>query len=103
MELPSSLAKEATVLFPDVDARELDVRTHWKYVLGRVLEYGTEDSVRWALEEYGPGKVREFVLDRGLRVLSRKTVNYWALILGVQDEECIQRFLRGPRDPFWPN
>jgi hypothetical protein len=54
------------------------------------------------MDTYGEEKLREFVRTRGLQVLSRKTVNYWALRLGMKDEECIQRFLRGPRNPFWP-
>jgi len=101
--LPVSLANDATFLFPEVDVRELDIHEDWKYILGRVLEYGTLESVRWAVGTYGTARVREFVLGRGLQVLSRKTVNYWALVLGLQDEECIQRFLKGPRNPFWPN
>ncbi len=101
--LPVSLAADATFLFPEADLRELDIDGEWKYILGRVLECGTLESVRWAVETYGTARIREFVLGRGLEVLSRKTVNYWALVLGLQDEECIQRFLKGPRNPFWPN
>ncbi len=101
--LPVSLVGDATFLFPEADVRELDIHEEWKYILGRVLEYGTLQSVRWAVETYGTEKIREFVLGRGLQVLSRKTVNYWSLVLGLQDEECIRRFLKGPRNPFWPN
>ena len=100
--VPDGLAKDATFLFPEVDIDQLDVREHWKYILGRVLEYGTVESVRWAMAAYGREKIGEFVRTRGLRVLSRKTVNYWAMRLGLQDEECIQRFLTGPRNPLWP-
>jgi hypothetical protein len=100
--LPASLAEENRSLFWDTDAAGLDVFAHWEYILGRVLEYGTLDSVRWVMETYGEEKIREFILGRGLRILSRKTVNYWAMWLGLQDEECIQRFLTGPRDPLWP-
>ena len=101
--LPESLAKDATFLFPEMDVGELDVHEDWRYLLGRVLEYGTLESVRWAMDTYGRESIREFIRTRGLRVLSRKTVNYWALLLGLHDEECIQRFLTGPRNPFWPN
>jgi hypothetical protein len=101
--LPATLAKDARSLFWEVDARSLDVQAHRTYILGRVLEYGTGESVRWAVETYGEAAVREFILGRGLQVLSRKTVNYWAILLGLEGEECIQRFLRGPRNPFWPH
>lgn len=101
--LPASLVEDATFLFPDVDLSALDVHENWKYVLGRVLEYGTLESVRWAVDTYGREKISEFIRTRGLRVLSRKTVNYWAMLLGLHDEECIQRFLKGPRNPFWPS
>lgn len=100
--LPDDLGEAARSLFWDTDASNLDVSAHWQYILGRVLEYGTMASVRWALGTYGEAKIREFLLSRGLQVLSRKTVNYWAMRLGLQDEECIQRFLKGPRNPLWP-
>lgn len=100
--LPECLARDSTFLFPEVDIHHLNVLEDWRYILGRVLEYGTLDSVRWAMETYGRDRIREFILGRGLRILSRKTVNYWALILGLQEEECIRRFLTGPRNPFWP-
>jgi hypothetical protein len=100
--LPANLAKDVQSLFWEVDASTLDVSAHREYILGRVLEYGTTGSVRWAVETYGEARIREFILGRGLRVLSRKTVNYWAMRLGLQDEECIQRFLTGPRNPLWP-
>jgi len=100
--LPECLAQDSMFLFPGVDASQLDVREDWKYILGRVLEYGTLESVRWAMDTYGPERLCEFVRTRGLQVLSRKTVSYWSLRLGMQDEECIQKFLKGPRNPFWP-
>jgi len=100
--LPECLAQESMFLFPEVDVQQLDVHEDWKYILGRVLEYGTLESVRWAINAYGRERICEFVRTRGLRVLSRKTVNYWSLLLGLQGEECIQRFLKGPRNPFWP-
>jgi hypothetical protein len=101
--LPASLAKDARSLFWEIDARDLDVQANWKYILGRVLEYGTSGSVRWAVETYGEERIRDFILGRGLRVLSKKTINYWAILLDLEGEECIQRFLRGPRNPFWPH
>ncbi|HSB67802.1 MAG TPA: hypothetical protein VLT62_00515 [Candidatus Methylomirabilis sp.] len=99
----ASLVEVARTLFWDTEPSTLNVSAHWEYILGRILEYGTTDAVRWAMETYGEGKIREFILGRGLRVLSRKTVNYWAMRLGLQDEECIQRFLTGPRNPLWPS
>jgi len=100
--LPANLAKEVKSLFWEVEISAVDVSAHWEYVLERILEYGTAESVRWAMESYGEAKIREFILGRGLRVLSRKTVNYWAMRLGLRGEECIQRFLSGPRNPLWP-
>lgn len=100
--LPPSFAEDLRSLFWEIDPGTLDLSAHREYILGRVLEYGTMDSVRWAMETYGESGIRGFVLGRGLRVLSRKTVNFWAMRLGLQDEECIQRFLKGPSNPLWP-
>jgi hypothetical protein len=87
MRLPESLHP----LFWDCRPDTVDLDAHAPFVLERVLEYGSLAAVRWALESYGPERIRTFLRDRGRRTLSRKTLAFWTMILGLENEECFQR------------
>jgi len=65
------------------------------------LEYGSLASVRWALEIYGAARIKEFVMGRGRRTLSRKTLAFWTVILGLDAEPCFERSSLAHSRPFW--
>jgi hypothetical protein len=65
------------------------------------MEYGSLGSVRWALDVYGPDRIRQFLRTRGARTLSRKTLSFWTVLLDLEDEACFKvSSLRRSR-PFW--
>lgn len=97
MRLPASLHP----LFWDCRPDAIDLDTHAPFVLERVLEYGSLGSVRWALERYGVERIRVFLRARGRRTLSHKTLAFWTMILGVEDEECFQRSSLDRSRMFW--
>ena len=88
-------------LFWDCQPERIDSESHAPYVLERVLEYGSLTSVRWALEVYGAARIKEFVMGRGRRTLSRKTLAFWTLILGLDTELCFERSSLAHSRPFW--
>lgn len=71
------------------------------FVLERILEYGSLAAVRWALNTYGIGRVKEFLRNRGVRTLSRKTLSFWTLLLDLEGEECFERSSLNRNRPFW--
>ncbi len=66
-----------------------------------ILEYGSPASVRWALQAYWIERVKEFVRGRGLRTLSRKTLSFWTLLLGLEGEACFEKSSLSHSRPFW--
>lgn len=95
--LPSFLAP----LFWDQPLDTLDAEAHASFVLERVLEYGSLEAARWALATYGPGRLREFLRRRGVRVLSRKTLSLWTVLLGLEGEECFATSSLSRSRPSW--
>ena len=86
MKLPATLYP----LFWDCRPESIDSDAHAPLVLERVLEYGSLASVRWALDAYGPDRIREFLRARGARTLSRKTLSFWKMLLDLEREPCFE-------------
>src|SRR3972149_7277272 len=88
-------------LFGDCQPERLDLEAQASFILERILEYGSLTSVRWALEVYGAARIKEFLMGRGRRTLSRKTLAFWTLILGLDTEPCFERSSLTRSRPFW--
>lgn len=70
--------------FQEYDPETLDPDRDADLIIQRTLEYGTWDEVRWLFGIYGGSRIRTFVRERGERLLSRVTFNYWRKLLGVR-------------------
>ncbi len=88
-------------LFWDCEPDNLDIEAHAPFVLERLLEYGSLASARWAREVYGTEWIARFLRDRGRRTLSRKTLSFWTLILGLDAEPCFETSSLTHSRPFW--
>ena len=97
MNLPPDLHR----LFWDCRPESIDPEVQAPFVLERILEYGSLAAVRWALNTYGIGRVKEFLRDRGVRTLSRKTLSFWTLLLDLEAEACFERSSLNRSRPFW--
>ena len=56
------------------------------YILGRILEFGGADEVRWALGRYGPERVHAFLRDTGHPELSPRTLSFWRAFFSAEGE-----------------
>jgi len=88
-------------LFWDHALGSIDTETYASFVLERVLEYGSLEAARWALATYGPPRLEEFLRRRGVRVLSRKTLSLWTVLLGLEGEECFATSSLSRSRPSW--
>lgn len=66
-------------LFWECNIAQLDINTHRKYIIERILEYGDTQPVKWMFETYPLQEITE-VLKKS-RALSRKSSNFWRLVL----------------------
>ncbi len=69
--------------FQEYDVRTLALDRDANLIIQRTLEYGTWDEVRWLFGTYGGPRICSFVRERGERMLSCVTFNYWRKLLGI--------------------
>ena len=96
-----NLPPEFHHLFWDCRPETIDTETHGPFILERVLEYGSLAAVRWALKTYGAERLKGFLRERGVRTLSRKTLSFWTLQLGLEGEACFEKSSLTRSRPFW--
>ena len=75
-KLPDELSK----YFWDVDFHKLDLQSHRKFIMGRLLNYGTFDTFRWIFHTFNGEEVKNFIENRGKHTLSRNSYNFWEKI-----------------------
>jgi len=81
------LPRKSYPLFWDVDAKELDPEKNVQDVMERILEFGTWESVLWLRKFYGDEKIKQYILMRGYKVLSPKTLSFWKNILPINRKQ----------------
>jgi hypothetical protein len=85
-------------LFWDTNTDQFDPVSHPAYTLGRILEYGDDQAVRWQRDTFTETQIVEVL--RTERCLTPKSANFWALIYHVPVEEIMAlRFAGGLRFP----
>lgn len=73
------IARHLKKYFWDVDVATLDIHSHKKYILERILDMGDDEAVAWMRVNFSNDDIRE-ILDTS-RTLSPKSRNYWRLIV----------------------
>ena len=67
--------------FWDVDFTTLRLPAHEGYCIERILEFGDDEAIRWLCNSFARERLGQIV--RQSRVISRKTANFWGLLLGI--------------------
>lgn len=86
-------------LFWETDAESVNLlEENADYVIERVLEYGDWEAVQFVRQSLGDEKIRRYIIRRGHKVLSKKTLSFWKFMLNLESEECLKpSFLRSSR------
>lgn len=66
-------------LFWDVDPKTVDPKKHARYIIERILEFGTDKEVKWMAHYYSPEVIKS-VIKRSRGVLHEKTKALWSLV-----------------------
>lgn len=79
--------------FWDVDIAALDAEKHKRFIIERILKYGTSKEVKWLLSKYTDEDIIETV--KKSKNIDRKTASYWAVHYGINREDiaCLNRQL----------
>ena len=65
-------------LFWDVDPKTIDPKKHAYYIVERILDFGTDDEVRWMWRTYSRSLIRKVA--ETSRVLHAPTRSLWKLL-----------------------
>lgn len=96
VELPETLRD----LFWDHDFGQLDWRIHRDFVIGRVLEAGSWEAIRWLRSVVDDTGLRDWIERREGRSLSAKQLRFWQLILEIPSER-VDQWLSCPGRRIW--
>lgn len=90
---PMNLSK---VLFWDTDYQKIDWEKKARYVIGRVVMYGTIEDWRKIQQFYGMDKIKEEVLQ--LRELDPKTLRFLSVIFDIPQNrfKCYSQIQSNP-------
>ena len=65
-------------LFWDIDPRTIDPEKHARYIIERVLDFGNDEEIRWAVGYYPRELIKAVV--KTSRVLHAKSRSLWNLL-----------------------
>lgn len=84
---PEPLPRSLWHYFPEYDAQGLSPTADSDTILGRLLDTGGIDAIRWLRAAVPAQELRDFIRRRQGRGLSPKNLRFWALILGLSARE----------------
>lgn len=89
-------------LFWDVDLKDDEFQKNTFFIIGRILEYGDENDVRWMFKNFKRPQIKQVLSKK--KDLSQKSANYWALILGLPKNKilCLKTSYQKMRKSHWP-
>lgn len=90
--IPGSLK----AFFWDVQLSDLSADHHRDFILGRLLEVGNREALRWLFRTYSREAILDFLSKRGTDLLSQKSWHFWALQLGKEPGALSKKSWRSP-------
>jgi len=82
-----SLPRFLKKYFWDVDFSKLDKKTHSRFIIERILEYGDEKAIKWMEKNFKLNEIKKVVCQS--RNLSLKSANFWQLIFNLNKNEIL--------------
>ncbi len=78
MRLPAATLR----LFPHTEGADREPAEHPDFVIGRLLEEGDGDDLRWLTATFGEDELVSWLGQRGQRQLSIRSFAFWTTLLG---------------------
>ena len=70
-------------LFWDYDPNSIDIDAHSDFIIGRIMEIGTWDSMKWLRKTFSKDQLLSYLENRGKQTLPPRELNYWLFITGM--------------------
>jgi hypothetical protein len=99
--LPNELRVEAGRLFHDVNPSLIDAEINQEFVITRVLDRGTAETVRALFNYYGTKRILEFLKSGGIHRLARRTIPLWLAYFDLDLAACTPKPSVRPSSLYW--
>jgi hypothetical protein len=84
---PKQIPESTRPFFQEYNFDLLDVNQHAALIIERILAYGNRAEVRWLLDTYGREPVRDWVVESGVRRLSRRRYHLWCFVFHIEEQK----------------
>jgi len=68
---------------------QIEVEKHKKIIIFQVLNFGSEEAIKWLFDQYGFAKVEKIANNIPLSQWNKKSLSLWKLILAINPKERI--------------
>lgn len=85
-------------LFWDVELGTLSIERDEKFILGRILHFGNEDDIQWAMDAYGLKKIEQAISQA--KSLDKKSLSFWCQYFNINSQLCTNRSLEKTQSAF---
>jgi len=88
--------------FWDVKFEAIDMNKWRIFILKRILEYGDDEAVDWLHKNFKQSEIKDALCK--YRGYSKKSANFWALVLAIPKEEvlCLKKSSSKTPKSIWP-
>ena len=97
-QIPESVRR----LFWDIDVNQLDPHKNPEYVIGRILEHGDIEAVRWMFQAFDPELIKKTLSNK--KGFSRVSANFWRLFFDLSEKDilCLRTPYQRNQKTHWP-
>lgn len=85
-------------LFWDTDSKNINIHTHKRFILERILSRGDEEDITWAKTTYTDEDFRDVIMHS--RSLDPRSRNFWQLYFGITTDSCTPTFSNQEQSAF---
>jgi len=86
-------------LFWDVNIDDIDIRKHQKFIIKKVLLYGTFDDWKEILKFYGKDSI--ISISKNIKDLDKKTLSFLSSISGISKTEFLCYTIKQSTPKHW--
>ena len=79
----TSLPSFLNSFFWEYDPAAIDTDKHVSLIMGRIMERGSWEAMRWLHQRYSDDDLAIFLRTRGIQILPARELNFWALLCGI--------------------
>ena len=76
------------------DVEKLDLLQDKKRIITNILNLGTVQATKWLFETYSKEDIKEALINPLSGELSKKSINFWGLVLDVKPDLTNQRIIK---------